>query len=338
MVRVFALSLFCIALLGGCVSPPPPVDHNTDTPAATVPEPVIVTNPGPRLLVPGDVLEVRYYQNSRLEPNAYTVGAGDILSINVYDHPEISREGVLVLPDGYVSLPLIGRFSVAGKNVDEIGQGMSAVLNKQRILSPQVTVAIAQADRRIQTLLGSLTLEGSLPALRIKLNASGFINLPFIEPVTPALRTLHDIQTEIRDKYQQVFGGRLEVVVNLSEAMADEVFVFGEVSRPGRVEMRGPLNLLRAVAGAGGFKDSAEESDVRLARFDASGQLQQWHLDFKNDPTGERRYAQTQLQPGDVIFVPKSGIAIANQTVEQYIRKMMPFNFSVGYDLNSAFE
>jgi hypothetical protein len=41
-----------------------------------------------------------------------------------------------------------------------------------------------------------------------------------------------------------------------------------------------------------------------------------------------------KLSPQDVIFVPQTGIAQANQFVDQYINKMLPFTRSVSYNYN----
>ena len=77
-----------------------------------------------RYLGPSDALES---ERSRYE---YRVGPGDILSIIVYDHPELTipageqrsaaDSGNLVNPDGTIFYPYTGRIKVDGQTVDEI--------------------------------------------------------------------------------------------------------------------------------------------------------------------------------------------------------------------------
>ncbi|WP_035254864.1 hypothetical protein [Desulfatiglans anilini] len=44
-----------------------------------------------------------------------------------------------------------------------------------------------------------------------------------------------------------------------------------------------------------------------------------------------QQIASVTLKPNHVIFVPKTGVAKANQAVDQYIRRMLPF--SMNYDV-----
>src|SRR5215510_11824249 len=45
---------------------------------------------------------------------SYLIQPNDVLSVFVYKYPELSRDQVLVLPDGFISLPLIQDMKAAG--------------------------------------------------------------------------------------------------------------------------------------------------------------------------------------------------------------------------------
>lgn len=51
----------------------------------------------------------------------YTLGAGDVISVNVFDLPEQSGE-YQVFMDGTVSVPLVGSFKVKGKTIEQVNQ------------------------------------------------------------------------------------------------------------------------------------------------------------------------------------------------------------------------
>src|SRR4051812_10805441 len=64
-----------------------------------------IPDPGLRVDRPlsvGDIVAIDYFPSSVLEATPYVVGAGDLLRVDVFDHPELSRERVLVLPDGHI--------------------------------------------------------------------------------------------------------------------------------------------------------------------------------------------------------------------------------------------
>jgi hypothetical protein len=58
----------------------------------------------------------------------YLIQPNDVLSVFVYKYPELSRERVLVLPDGTISVPLIQEIPVAGLTSLQLKQKMEETL------------------------------------------------------------------------------------------------------------------------------------------------------------------------------------------------------------------
>ena len=111
-----------------------------------------------------------------------------------------------------------------------------------------------------------------------------------------------------------------------------QVFVGGEVARPGIYEMPANIDAFQAVALAGGFLPSARRGDV-LVLSRASGAAQVTEVDLS--PRAMRRgFPDAQpLQRYDVVYVPRSGISQVNLFMQQYVRDALPVQFSFYYDL-----
>ena len=285
------------------------------------------------LVRPGDVIEVRFYRNTRLEGDRYAVEVGDVLQVDVVDHPDLTRPDVLVLPDGYVSLPLAGSLKAAGRNVDQLSKQLAGRYEKEGILDPKVNVSVVQSDRRLETLFGS-DLGGGAAGLQIAVSEAGILGLPFVPPIRTG-RTMAELLQTIRAAYWREFGGRLEVTANLVQRGVPLIYVMGEVTTPAGVPYVRRLNPIQAVAAAGGMLPTAEPEDVRVIRFSGDGSYDFYTFDFEAELDGEgNQAANFELLPQDVVFVRPSGITQANRWVEQYIRNLVPFSLNAGFGVS----
>src|SRR5437773_11539233 len=98
----------------------------------------------PRVVSMGDVLGVSYFLNPNLPVGQYKIGVGDLLKVDVAEHPELSREDVSVLPDGRMSISLIGSFPVVGKTVDEVSTEVANLYMTRKIKDVKVVVAVTR--------------------------------------------------------------------------------------------------------------------------------------------------------------------------------------------------
>ncbi|HEY9630761.1 MAG TPA: polysaccharide biosynthesis/export family protein [Coleofasciculaceae cyanobacterium] len=78
--------------------------------------------------------------NPVTERSAYILGSGDQLNINVFDYSEFTGEKV-VLPDGTITMPMIGTVSAAGKTTEQLAQEITSRLSPL-LVNPVVTVSL----------------------------------------------------------------------------------------------------------------------------------------------------------------------------------------------------
>jgi polysaccharide export outer membrane protein len=90
----------------------------------------------------------------------YTLGAGDVVAIDVWHEPEVSRT-LPVRPDGRISLPLAGEIMAKGRTTLELQEEIADKLKKY-IDHPAVTVMLQQAESRRYNILGMVNHPGSV--------------------------------------------------------------------------------------------------------------------------------------------------------------------------------
>lgn len=90
----------------------------------------------------------------------YQLREGDKILISVWREDTLQRE-VVVLPDGSVTFPLVGRVEVAGLSTPEVEQNITTKLKKY-LSAPIVTVAIAGIDGNRAYVTGKVLHPGSI--------------------------------------------------------------------------------------------------------------------------------------------------------------------------------
>ena len=158
----------------------------------------------------------------------YLIGPGDILGIEVWKDPNLTRT-VVVLPDGKIVFPLVGELTAAGRSVES--------------LRKEITGRIAAY------------VPDTVLTLEVKQVNSQFI------------------------------------------------YVLGRVNSPGRPQSTGNVNVLQALAMAGGLNPFAKRSDIKIFRQEG-GQTRIIRFNYDDVTSGERLADNIELKRGDVLFVP----------------------------------
>jgi polysaccharide export outer membrane protein len=168
----------------------------------------------------------------------------------------------------------------------------------------------------------------------VTVQPDGRITLPLIAPVMAADRS----PTELQQILQQAYASQLvrpSFEVNVKAAVPLRVFVGGEVDKPGVYDMPGDIDALQAVTQAGGFRPSADLKRVIVIRRGPGGRPMMRTVDLGRAVFDPGRGEAVPLRRFDVIFVPRSGVARAGLAVQQYLRDLLPVQFS--YALNGQY-
>jgi polysaccharide export outer membrane protein len=146
-------------------------------------------------------------------PKDYVLEAGDIVSVKVFQEPDLDRE-LRVSQEGDLYFPLIGKIEVSGRTLVGIEQAVREAYDKDYLVNPQVNIVILKYQVRTVNVLGAVNAPQAVdypPEQRLTLldaisRAGGFNRLADRRRVR-LTRTLHD--------------GRVEnTVINADEVMS----------------------------------------------------------------------------------------------------------------------
>jgi polysaccharide export outer membrane protein len=143
--------------------------------------------------------------------DSYVIGDGDVLNINVWKEPDVSR----ILPvrsDGKISLPLAGEVQARGQTPRQMELAIGAQL-KNFIAEPEVTVIVAEIKSQNFNILGEVTKPGTYPlssastVLDAIALAGGFRDFAKRKSIYVLRRSANGSESRIPFNYKDVIKG-----------------------------------------------------------------------------------------------------------------------------------
>jgi polysaccharide export outer membrane protein len=142
----------------------------------------------------------------------------------------------------------------------------------------------------------------------VTIQPDGFASLVGTGDVRLEGLTTQESAEAIRASYAKVLRDPI-VSVDLKDFNKPYFIVSGQVSHPGKFDLRGETTATQAVAIAGGFNESAKHSQVLLFRRVNNDWYEVKTLDLKRILQGHDVGEDPEVAPGDMIFVPQNFIS-----------------------------
>jgi polysaccharide export outer membrane protein len=161
---------------------------------------------------PGASAPVANASATQPHDNNFVIGNDDVLTINVWKEPDISRS-VPVRSDGKISLPLVGEVQAAGQTPLKLEQDIASKL-KSYISDPEVTVIVQQINSQKYNILGmvakpgSYTLTNSATVLDAIAVAGGFRDFAKKKSIYILRQNADGTQSRLPFNYRDVIKGQ----------------------------------------------------------------------------------------------------------------------------------
>jgi polysaccharide export outer membrane protein len=250
----------------------------------------------------------------------YRVGAGDVLNITVWGHPELTipagsyrsaeEAGHWVHSNGKIFYPYIGFVDVQGKTVVEIGKFLADKLSKF-VNSPQVDVNLAAFRSQKFYVIGEISQPGQQFITNVPLTLLDAINqgggLTEVADWRNVTLTRAG-QSESISLYKLIQDGELTQnrlmqggdILHIPNNDEQKVFVLGEVGSPSLLKIdRSGMSITEALTTVGGINEISADATgvfvIRSAQRDAPNQAFLKSYQQKNQPLAETNAADSSI-------------------------------------------
>jgi polysaccharide biosynthesis/export protein len=139
----------------------------------------------------------------------------------------------------------------------------------------------------------------------LSVQPDGHISLREVGDLRVQGRTLPELRTAISEAYGPIVRNP-EFTLVLKEFEKPYFVAAGQVTRPGRYELRGATTLTQALAFAGGPNNLAKVSEVVLFRHLTDETVSVRQVNVKEMYAKKNLHEDPILRPGDTIYIPKS--------------------------------
>jgi polysaccharide export outer membrane protein len=341
------LPLTLLSLMSGCSLPGSNINSNNLFQSADLKVNVVPITPD--LLI--DMVDKGHADQSSSvnltnfgDDHVYRVGAGDVLNVTVWDHPELTipagqfrsagESGNVVHQDGSIFYPYVGKLKVAGLDVTQIRELISKSLSKF-IEDPQVDVSVAAFNSQKVFVSGSVVNPSTLPVTNVPLSlldaisaCGGLASDADWRKVTLTRTGNEGSRAEVLDLYALLQLGDMSQnrilmpgdVIHIPRNDALKVFVMGDVLKAAtqRIDRSG-LTLAEAINNVGGINEStADASGIFVIRSAKDDGVNVYQLDAS---VGSMLIMSTkfELEPMDIVYVTSVPVARWNRLIAQLL-------------------
>ena len=136
----------------------------------------------------------------------------------------------------------------------------------------------------------------------VAIQPDGMISFPLAGVLPAAGGDVRQLQAKLAERLSQYIPDPV-VTVSIKDIRGNRIYVIGQVQRPGHFVMNPTVDVVQALALAGGTTPFAALNDIRILRR-TGGRLTSIEFRYGDVEKGRNLQQNIILQSGDVIIVP----------------------------------
>lgn len=238
------------------------------------------------------------------EPADYKVGPRDVIEVEVYGEPDLSRP-YEVSSAGEITVPFLGAVPVVGLTPLEVGERLVVGYRDGILNNPQISVRVGEHRSQQIEVYGAVKkpgpyyLEGPTTLLEA-IGLAGWVDLQKSTNHVILRRATGEVVALSLDSVQ---SGERNVTLMAGDVVSVEegqvVYVGGEVEKAGPVAFTQGLTVMQALLRAGGPNETALMRGAYVVR---DGEK----LEVNLRRIADGRESDLVMQPGDQLFLKEN--------------------------------
>ena len=262
----------------------------------------------------------------------YLLGPDDVITVHVVDAEEFPDKPIRIGPNGFITLPMVGRVEAGGRTAEALEKEIAERL-KTYIRNPEVSVNLSEQRSQPVSVIGAVgtpgvqQLQGRKTLVEILSLAGGaradagssvkiarqkeWGPIPLPNAVTDPSGQFSVAEVNLRAIMEaRNPAENILIMPNdvISVPRAQAVYVIGDVKRPGEFVLgeKTRVSVLQAVAMASGLEKTAASSKARILRASAAPDLKRMEITVNLKKILAGQGEDIPMQPEDILLVPGS--------------------------------
>jgi polysaccharide export outer membrane protein len=233
----------------------------------------------------------------------YILGGGDIVSITVYQQPDLTTDARISQDDGTITFPLIGEVVISGLTPEAAAKKISRLLKDGGfIIRPEVALTVKEFQSQKIPIMGRVNqpgeyaLKGESRVIEMITQAGGLkedaADVIVVVKENSGETTKHEVDL------LRFYAGDMSQNIKVSQGdfilvpKMDTFYIHGEIKQPGMYRLERGMTMMQAISVGGGISGRGSMKDIKVTRRLPDGATEKVELELIDE-----------LRPDDVVYI-----------------------------------
>ena len=139
---------------------------------------------------------------------------------------------------------------------------------------------------------------------QVVVRPDGYISMPLAGQIAAGGMSVKVVEDSLTSALAKFLKDRPTVTVSLMKLEGNKIYVLGKVNRPGEYIINSPIDVMQALALAGGLNAFASENNINVLRRKTNGKQVAIPFEYGEVKEGDDLETNIILLSGDIVVVP----------------------------------